>query len=110
MNLLVLLIALPLLGALVVALLPRQSGDRLAVPLGVVVSGATLAVAVALFAAFDYGRTQLIQERVDASWAPAIDLRARLGVDGISLPLVGLTALLAFLCLLYSLRHLPAPG
>jgi NADH-quinone oxidoreductase subunit M len=110
MNLLVLLIGLPLLGALVVALLPRESGDRFAVPLGVAVSGATLAVAVALFARFDYAGTQQMQERVDWSWAPAIDMHARLGVDGISLPLVGLTALLTFLSLVYSVRHLPAPG
>ena len=38
------------------------------------------------------------RHEVDVSWIPAIDVRFHVGVDGISLPLVVLTALLTLLC------------
>ena len=41
---------------------------------------------------------------------PQLGLRFHLGVDGISLPLVVLTALLTALCAAYTVRHLPEPG
>ncbi|GAA1038597.1 NADH-quinone oxidoreductase subunit M [Virgisporangium ochraceum] len=44
---------------------------------------------------------------VDLPWVPALSLRFHLGVDGISYPLVVLTALLTFLCCLYTLWHVP---
>ena len=37
-------------------------------------------------------------------WAASIGLRFHLGVDGISLPLVVLTAALTFLCMVYTAR------
>src|SRR4051812_13678888 len=48
-----------------------------------------------------------MQQTVDADWLPAIDVRFHLGVDGISLPLVLLTALLTFLCAVYTLASPP---
>jgi NADH-quinone oxidoreductase subunit M len=98
-----LLVAVPLLGCLAVLAIPR----RFAVAGGVAVTGATLAVAVAMLAAFDYGRTGTPQLSVDWSWVPAIDLRFHLGVDGISLPLVVLTALLSALCAVYLTKSPP---
>ena len=47
---------------------------------------------------------------VDVSWLHSIGVRFHLAVDGISLPLLALTALLTLLCLVYSLRHLPEHG
>jgi NADH-quinone oxidoreductase subunit M len=47
---------------------------------------------------------------IDRSWVEALDLRFHLGVDGISAPLVLLTAALTFLCLVYSLRIMPVAG
>jgi NADH-quinone oxidoreductase subunit M len=44
---------------------------------------------------------------VDVPWVPALSLRFHLGVDGVSYPLVVLTALLTFLCCVYSLWHVP---
>ena len=43
-----------------------------------------------------------MQATTDISWIPALDIRIHLGIDGISLPLLVLTALLTFLCALYS--------
>ncbi|MFG1850836.1 NuoM family protein [Actinomadura geliboluensis] len=105
-----LMMAIPLCGALAL-LVPANRFLRtdLAVrAFGTAVSGATLLVAVSALTAFDFGATHRMQLEVDRSWSPAIGLRFHLGVDGISLPLVVLTALLTFLCFLYTLRHPPA--
>jgi len=107
---LIALLALPLAGALA-TLSPRLlDGDR-ALRFGVAVTGAELALAIALAAGFDYHHAARMQAVTDADWIPAIGVRFHLGTDGVSLPLLVLTALLTFLCALYSLRNLPAgPG
>jgi NADH-quinone oxidoreductase subunit M len=101
----VLLVAVPLLGCLVVLGIP----ERRAVWLGVGVSGVTLILAVVIAAGFDYRRSGTVQDSVDWSWVPAIGLRFHLGVDGISLPLVALTALLVTLCAVYTTRPVGEP-
>ncbi|SDG45911.1 NADH-quinone oxidoreductase subunit M [Sinosporangium album] len=68
---------------------------------GLAVSGLTLVPVVAMAVTFDYRRAAQIQHEVDLPWIPGLDLRFHLGVDGISLPLVALTALLTFLCFVY---------
>ncbi|MEO3807858.1 NADH-quinone oxidoreductase subunit M [Sphaerisporangium sp. B11E5] len=112
---LVALLAAPLAGAVVLLVLlarrPSSGETAQVVPwYGVVVSGVTLALALAAAAVFDYGRAGRMQLQVDREWIPGLDLRFHLGVDGISLPLVVLTALLTFLCFLYLVRHRPEQG
>ncbi|MFE1319075.1 NuoM family protein [Kitasatospora phosalacinea] len=105
---LIALLALPLLGA---ALMLAPIGDRQALRLGTTVTGAALLLSVVLAAGFDHGDPGRMQAVTDVPWIPALDVRLHLGVDGISLPLLVLTALLTFLCALYSVRKLPAgPG
>ncbi|RBM04643.1 NuoM family protein [Streptomyces sp. PT12] len=99
--LLVALIALPLLGAAAV-LLPRVPAWT-----GVAVTGAVLAGALVLAAAFDHDDPAAVQAESDVPWIPALGVRLHFGVDGISLPLVALTALLTFLCALYTLARPP---
>jgi NADH-quinone oxidoreductase subunit M len=101
----VLLVALPLAGCLAVLGVP----ERVAVWFGVVLTGATLVVAVVVAAVFDYHRSGTVQLSVDGSWIPSIGLRFHLGVDGISLPLVVLTALLCALSAVYLSRPAGAP-
>lgn len=103
------LLSLPLLAALVLALLP-DVGDWLARAVGVAATGAVLAGSVVVAARFDSGHAGEPQLELDRSWIPVIGARFHLGVDGISLPLVVLTALLFFLCAVHLVRHLPAPG
>ena len=100
-----LLLGLPTLGALLLAVLPLK--DRVARLTGVVAAAAPLLVAVIVASRFDYGATGRMQQTVDADWLPAIDVRFHLGVDGISLPLVLLTALLTFLCAVYTTASPP---
>ncbi|MEE1930938.1 NADH-quinone oxidoreductase subunit M [Streptomyces sp. TRM 70351] len=105
-------VVLPLLGA-VAALLPAPPGLRGSSPEqavlrhGVTVTGAVLAATLVLAAGFDYDRAERIQAGTDLSWIPALGIRLHLGVDGISLPLLVLTALLTFLCALHSYRNPP---
>ncbi|MBA9001367.1 complex I subunit 4 family protein [Thermomonospora cellulosilytica] len=105
-------LAVPLAGALLL-LLPRERflpGDEAVRRYGALVSGLALLGALVAAAAFDHGDPRRMQLEVDRAWAPAIDLRFHLGVDGVSLPLVVLTALLTFLCFVYTLRHPPGDG
>ena len=107
--LLVSLLALPAAGCLVLLVLPAGRGRR-SVEFGVAVAVATFVlsvVAVVGVARHDGGG---MAYEVDVPWAPALDLRFHLGLDGISAPLVLLTTALVLLCLLYSLRVMPPAG
>ncbi|MEU2654697.1 NADH-quinone oxidoreductase subunit M [Streptomyces sp. NPDC007325] len=105
--LLAFLVAAPLLGA-VAALLPAPPGlkgtspDQAVLRHGVTVTGAILLAALALALGFDHDDPSRMQATTDISWISALNVRIHLGVDGISLPLLVLTALLTFLCALYS--------
>ncbi|MFF4760680.1 NuoM family protein [Streptomyces sp. NPDC001292] len=105
--LLAFLVAGPLLGALA-ALLPAPPGlkgkspEQAVLRHGVTVTGAILAAAIVLALGFDRAHPSKMQATTDIGWIPALHVRIHLGVDGISLPLVVLTALLTFLCALYS--------
>ncbi|KUJ65912.1 NADH-quinone oxidoreductase subunit M [Streptomyces albus subsp. albus] len=108
-------VVLPLVGS-VAALLPAPPGlrgrnpDQAVLRHGVTVTGAVLAAAIALAAGFDHDAPGRMQAQTDVSWIPALDIRIHLGVDGVSLPLLVLTALLSFLCALYSYFSPPAGG
>ncbi|MEU7280468.1 NADH-quinone oxidoreductase subunit M [Streptomyces sp. NPDC045431] len=103
----------PLIGA-AAALLPAPPGlkgkspDQAVLRHGVTVTGAVLAAAIVLLLGFDHDQPSKMQATTDISWIPALDVRIHLGTDGISLPLLVLTALLTFLCALYSYFKLPA--
>ncbi|MFD0402007.1 NuoM family protein [Kitasatospora sp. NPDC059811] len=108
---LIALLVLPLLGA-ALTLAPvfgrePAAADRRALRLNSVVTGAVLLLTVALAAGFDHDEPARMQATTDVSWIPALNVRLHLGVDGISLPLIVLTALLTFLCALYSEKRLP---
>jgi NADH-quinone oxidoreductase subunit M len=102
------LLAVPAAGAGALAVAPLS--DRAARIVGVVASGLTLAVAVAVATRFDYSTAGRMQNGVDVRWLPSVGIRFHLGVDGISLPLVLLTALLTLLCAIHTAGSVPEPG
>ncbi|MFJ2114605.1 NADH-quinone oxidoreductase subunit M [Streptomyces sp. NPDC087850] len=110
--LLALIIVGPLVGA-VAALLPAPPGlrgknpDQAVLRHGVTVTGAILLATVVLALGFDRHHASRMQATTDISWIPALDVRIHLGIDGISLPLLVLTALLTFLCALHSYFKMP---
>ncbi len=99
---------LPILGALVILLVPKER-DRLVRGLGIAVTAVALMLAAALALGFDYGTDQL-QYVLDVRWIDAIGARYHVGIDGISMPLYVLTFLLSFLCAIYTWRYVPSPG
>jgi NADH-quinone oxidoreductase subunit M len=108
-------LVLPLLGA-VGALLPPPPGlrgrdpDQAVLRHGVTVTGAVLVLTIVLAAGFDHGHPARMQATTDLTWIPALRIHLHLGIDGISLPLVVLTALLTFLCALHSYFRKPGGG
>ncbi len=92
---------IPLVGALLVLALPGET-RRLARPLGVAVSVVTLGVVVVMATRFDVaaaGEHQLLET---VSWIPQLGVSYALGVDGLGLLMVALSAFLVPACLLAS--------
>jgi len=100
-NVLSLLVFLPLLAAIVLGLLQGRLRGRSATWVWVAVSGVELLLTVGLWIGYDGSHGADYQERV--RWIPGVASSYHVGVDGLSLPLVGLTALLFFVCAVYSL-------
>ncbi|HET6713161.1 MAG TPA: NuoM family protein [Actinomycetota bacterium] len=99
---------LPVLGAIVIVLMPKDK-DRAIRGLGIAITGAALALSLAIAVGFDYAVDGL-QYVLDVSWIRAIGVRYHVGIDGISMPLYVLTFLLSFLCAIYTWRYVPDPG
>jgi NADH-quinone oxidoreductase subunit M len=102
---------LPLVGAGVIALLPRRN-EEFAKPMALFVSAVGLLLSLAILAGYYLGPAggQGLAYQVDAPWIPAIGARYHVGIDGISLPLFVLTYLLTFLCSVYVFDHIEEPG
>ncbi len=103
---LTLITLIPLMGAIIVAFIPkeRQSAVKWT---SIVISMIPLGLATWLW--FAYQATTAgqfphsIQFKVDIPWIPQINVHYLMGVDGISVPMIFLSALLTPICLIYSL-------
>jgi NADH-quinone oxidoreductase subunit M len=98
----------PLIGLVIVGFLPVRAGGRHVEAIRWVTLGVTLltlGLAVGLWASFDHtaGGPQFV-DRVE--WIPTFGIQYAVGVDGISLLLVLLTAFLIPLCVLGSWRSI----
>ena len=94
------LLALPLVGAVLVMLLPKdEPGLSRGVSLGI--SIATFALSLAILGPYDispaHGSMQLV---FDKEWIPGLGARFKLGIDGISICMVLLTTFLTPIILL----------
>ena len=96
----------PLAGALLLAILPAPRGVARWVAL--VTSLVTLGLAVAVATRFQAGAPGF-QLGYQADWVPALGVRYRVGVDGVSLPLVLLTTVLTPLAVLGAWRSFERP-
>lgn len=106
---LVLMLVVSLAGALGLGLLPGVRRAA-AVAVAITLSGVVLALACGAAATFDRARAGEAQLGVNVSWIPQLGVRFHIGVDGLSLPLVVLTALLTTLCCIHAIRYVPEPG
>lgn len=106
-TILTLLILTPLVGAIIVALIPDrpegdQSGSKVHHLIALVVTLLTLIFALHLPAHFDYGNFRGFQFDQNAEWIASPAIRYHLGVDGLSMWLVVLASVLAPLGVLCS--------
>jgi len=102
-NFLSAIIFLPIVGALVIALMPGISSKAIK-RLALVFTSIPMILSFVVFGLFDKSQMAagVIQFEEYVSWIPAINAHYHLGVDGISLPLVILMAFLGFLVVLLS--------
>jgi NADH-quinone oxidoreductase subunit M len=105
---LTLMVFLPLAGALVMLLVPKED-ESLHKGLALLASLLAAGVGIAVFADFDYGATDTLQFVRNDSWIDVINSRYFLGIDGLAVPLIALTLLIVPLCIVYSWNHLPEP-
>ena len=96
-----LIIFLPLVGVLALYLTRNTGAWRW---IAVLASGATLVVGIIIAALFNWtsGSLQFVEH---VPWIPSLGASYHLGIDGLSLPLILLTALLTFLALLYAWKQ-----
>ena len=101
-GILSLIVFLPLAGVLLILLLPREQGGR-SRHIALAVTLATLALTIATAVRFDTSASgpQFVEQY---QWIPFINVEYFLGVDGLSMPMVVLTALLTVAAIFASWR------
>ena len=101
------IVFLPLLAALLLAAAPVP--DRVARTAWVAVSVAELALVVVLVARYQTPPDGGLAFEEQARWIPSVNSSWHVGVDGLSLPLVALTAVVFCACAVYGLREQRRP-
>jgi NADH-quinone oxidoreductase subunit M len=102
---LTLLTFIPLAGAMIIMFIPREKSAAIKWT-AIAVSLIPLALATWLWMNYDPNGVQFpkgAQFLVNVPWIPAIGVNYHMGVDGVSVPLIWLTALLTTISLVYSL-------
>jgi NADH-quinone oxidoreductase subunit M len=98
----------PLVGAIVVMLMPKNDEESVKfVGLGVAVI--TMLLALAALIGFDYdkaGTNQFVQRK---DWIKLINSDYHIGLNGMGLPMLMLSTVVIVLCIIYSWNHWPEP-
>ncbi|WP_300011658.1 NADH-quinone oxidoreductase subunit M [Pseudonocardia sp.] len=102
-----LIVFLPALAAAVLSLVPASVPRRVFAGSFVAVAALDLALVLAAWIGFVPGGGFQFEQRVP--WIPGAGISYHVGVDGLSLPLVALTAVLFLAAAVYSLREQRAP-
>ncbi|MDR5693899.1 MAG: NADH-quinone oxidoreductase subunit M [Armatimonadota bacterium] len=96
------IVFIPLIGAILVLLVPGRN-DRLMKQISLAASLVTFLLSIAVWVQYDREAAGMqFVERV--TWIPSLGIEYHMGIDGLSLPLVVLTALLSLLSIVYSWR------
>ncbi len=103
-----LIVFLPLLASLVLVALPML-GDRVSRWLRVVVTAVEFALVIAVWLRYETpdGAGLAFEEQVP--WIPGVNSSYHVGVDGLSLPLLAMTAVIFLACAVYSLGETNRP-
>ena len=103
-----LVVFVPLVGALALLLVPKKD-EETTKWLALLTSLVSLFFAVVAAFRFDYGDAGALQLGTKLDWIPAIGSDYEIGIDGISLPLLVLSAAVVVLAIIYSWDHWPEP-
>ncbi len=88
------LIAIPLLGSLLVAYYQNHRAKMIAL----VTTLACVLLFIPIAVGFDYSSNGTMQGGMEFAWLPALGVKFNVGIDGVSLALLGLTVLLGPIC------------
>jgi NADH-quinone oxidoreductase subunit M len=107
---LTLIVFLPLAGALLLGVVPKENEGALKA-LSLLVTAAAFVLSLVVIGLFDFSGApyNTYQFEVDQSWIGAINANYHLGVDGISLPLLVLSTFVMVLSVVYSWNHWEEP-
>ncbi len=103
-----LIVFLPLAAAVVLVALPRLP-DPVVRWAWVAVTAADLALVVGAWAGYQTPRSGALDLEEQAPWIPGVSSSYHVGVDGLSLPLVAMTAVIFLACAVYGLREQDRP-
>jgi len=101
-------IFLPVIGALLLGVIPKAQEKALKTA-ALLITLATAAVGVVITLGFDFGHSGRLQFTANEKWIEVINSRYHIGIDGISLPLLLLSMVITVLCVVYSWDHFPEP-
>ena len=94
-------IFLPIVGAALIALIPRDR-EPLLKAAALLITLVTAGISLALLFGFDFDDAGTLQYETNRSWIDVINSRYHIGLDGISLPLLILSTVITLLCVIYS--------
>jgi len=98
----------PGVGAAILMLIPATQ-EKAIKSFALFASLVAFGLGVYVFAHFNYDHTATLQMAVNRNWIDVIHAQYHIGVDGLSLSLMGLTLLIVPLCIIYSWDHFPEP-
>lgn len=106
MGPLTLITFLPVVGAAIIAFLPRKNPNLIRWT-SVFFTGIVLIIAVSLYPQFNrelvgINKAEAFQFVEKAVWIPTFNISYYVGIDGLSFPMILLTALLCFICIFAS--------
>jgi len=98
---LTIILALPVVGAIVIALLPKENVRAVRFT-ALFFTLVAFLISVGMFIGFDLARSGTLQFVEQVPWITQLGIQYFLGVDGLSMPLVLLTTMLCFLSIMVS--------
>ena len=105
---LTLVVFTPAVGAVICMLIPRAEEEAIKW-VALLTTLLTFGWLVAILFKFNYNHSSLLQFDVNKEWIPVINSRYHMAIDGISLPLLALSAFISLACVIYSWNHFPEP-
>ena len=96
-----LIVFLPLAAAVLLATVPATTAPRVFVGSWIAVAAMDFALVIAAWVGYGGG----VGYEENLRWIPSVGVGYHVGLDGLSLPLIAMTALLFLACAIHSLRH-----